>query len=206
MTVPSRTRKILAGTVAAASLGVGGVVVAAVNPLGVVGAQGEDTTTTTALEDRRGERKRPHILEEVLDGLVAEGTVTQEQADAVQGGVRQGAEEWRAEHPGRRGDHRPGRGRGVPGLRGAVEAAAEAIGVEPDALREALRDGRSIAAVAEEAGVERQAVIDAITAAARERIDQAVADGHLDAERAEALKGHLAEHAARAVDWKRPAR
>lgn len=212
MSTPSRTRKLLAGTVAAATLGVGGLAVAAVNPLAVVGAQDDDATpTTTAPEGqgRRHERERPQILAEALDGLVADGALTQEQADAVRDGVRQGAEEWRAEHPGRRHGH-PSHGRGhgrarpTRALRGAWEAAAEAIGVEPKALRDGRRDGRSIAEIAQEAGVERQAVIDAIVAQANERIDQAVTNGHIDAERATALKARVAERAVRLVDAKQP--
>jgi len=207
----SRTRKIVVGAVAAASLGVGGLTVAAVNPLGAVGAQEEDpapSTTTPPAEGERGGRERPRILDGVLDELVEDGTLTQDQADAVRGGVQEGAQAWRDEHP--RGNHgRPGHGpgrRGVPGLRGAWEAAAEAIGVEPDALREGRRDGSSIAEIAEEAGVERQAVIDAVVAKATELIDGAVADGHLEEERATELKAGLPEHAKRFIDAKRPAR
>ena len=61
-----------------------------------------------------------------------------------------------------------------PALREAFRIAAETIGVEPSELREALRDGKSIADVAEEHGVDPQAVIDAIVAKAAERAEKFV--------------------------------
>ena len=202
MTTPSRTRKALAGAALAASVGLGGLTVAAVNPLGIAGAQADP-------EPSPGERCRPRstILTGVLAGLVTDGTLTQEQADAVTDGVRTAGQERRGGGPSE-GD-RPGRGgprghRGGPALRGAREAAGDAIGVEPESLREALRSGRSLAEVAEEAGVERQTVVDAIVAQAIERIDDAVDDGRLEAERAEALKAELPERAGRLVDATRP--
>ncbi|MCZ7542304.1 MAG: hypothetical protein M5R40_01620 [Anaerolineae bacterium] len=51
-----------------------------------------------------------------------------------------------------------------------IEAAAEAIGIEADALLEALGDGQTIAEVAEANGADLDAVIDAIVAAETARI------------------------------------
>jgi len=75
------------------------------------------------------------------------------------------AERLRHRHHGRH----PGFHRGVKGA--ALEVAAEAIGISEDDLRAALREGNSIAAVAEENGVDVQAVVDALVAHANERID-----------------------------------
>ena len=113
-------------------------------------------------------------VSEALDGLVADGTITQQQADAVD----QALDEARPERGprGDRGHHGPF-GRFGPAGRGVgLEAAAEAIGIEQDALRDALRDGQTIAEVAEANGVDVQVVIDAMVAAAQERIDEAIAD------------------------------
>ena len=66
--------------------------------------------------------------------------------------------------------HRPGR----PAVRHALRIAAETIGVEPSELREALRDGKSVSEVAEEHGVDPQAVIDALVAEAAERAEKFV--------------------------------
>jgi uncharacterized protein YidB (DUF937 family) len=77
------------------------------------------------------------------------------------------------------------------GFRFGLEAAAEALGISTDDLRTALRDGKTIADVAEERGVDVQAVIDAMVADATERIDQRVSDGELDADRAAEVKEDL---------------
>jgi uncharacterized protein (DUF433 family) len=79
----------------------------------------------------------------------------------------------------------------IRGVDGAVvlEAAAEALGLSPEALRDELEAGRSLGEVAEAQGVSRQALTEAIKAAAveayRARLDAAVADGRLTQERAD---------------------
>lgn len=80
------------------------------------------------------------------------------------------------------------------------ETLAEVLGVSTGELRDALADGRSIADVAEANGVELQAVIDALVAEANERIDDAVADGHLTAEQADARKASVVDHVTELVD------
>jgi len=96
--------------------------------------------------------------------------------------------------------HRPVR-RAV--LRDAGRTAAEAIGVEPSALRDALRDGQSIAEVAQANGVEPQAVVDAVVQELSGRIDEAVADGRITEERADEAKERLPERVAELVEWHR---
>src|SRR5918999_1079396 len=73
----------------------------------------------------------------------------------------------------------PPDGRG-PRFRAHLGVAAEALGVTEDELRQALRDGQSMADVAAEQNVEVQTVIDALVADATTRIDEAVADGDLE--------------------------
>ena len=82
----------------------------------------------------------------------------------------------------------------------ALSAAAEAIGISEDDLRTALEDGQSIAAVAEANGVEVQVVIDALVAEATSRIDEAVADGRIEQDRAEELKADLPDRMAEVVE------
>jgi hypothetical protein len=85
-----------------------------------------------------------------------------------------------------------------------LDVAAEALGVSEDELREALEDGQSIADVAGERGVEVQSVIDALVAAANERIDEAVADGDLDADDAAELKEDLPDRITALVNGELP--
>jgi hypothetical protein len=84
----------------------------------------------------------------------------------------------------------PGGGRGP--LRGAgLEAAAEVLGMTTDELITALRSGKTLEELAEEAGVDVQEVRDAIQAARatelRSRIQQAVEDGTITQENADWL-------------------
>jgi predicted DNA-binding protein YlxM (UPF0122 family) len=84
--------------------------------------------------------------------------------------------------------------------RAAVRTVAETIGIEPEALREQVRDGKSIAEVAEANDVDPQAVVDALVAAGTKRIDAAVAAGKLDADRAAKLEARLAERVTKLVN------
>jgi hypothetical protein len=87
-----------------------------------------------------------------------------------------------------------------------LETAAATIGITADELRTALQDGSSIADVATAHDVDPQAVIDALVAEATARIDQAVADGRLDSDRAEEMKRNLVEHITARVNGERPLR
>lgn len=83
------------------------------------------------------------------------------------------------------GDRREGcNGEGRRGGRG-LGTAADVIGIESDALREALNDGQSIADVAAANGVDAEDVIDALVAEKTERIDGAVESGRLTQDEAD---------------------
>jgi hypothetical protein len=56
----------------------------------------------------------------------------------------------------------------------ALQAAAEALGMTPAELRAELEAGKSIADVAEEKGVDKQVVVDAIVADGTERLERAI--------------------------------
>jgi polyhydroxyalkanoate synthesis regulator phasin len=159
------TKRLLAG--GAAALGAG---ILAVGPLRAM-----------AQDDGDGENG---WVDNALDELVEDGTLTQDQADAVADALRDA-----------RPDHFPGfgpwSGRGPFAVGGSLlEEAADTIGIEVDDLLDAVRDGQTIAEVAEGEGVDPQTVIDAIVAQARERLDEAVADGRIDQEDADE---HLAD-------------
>ena len=98
-----------------------------------------------------------------------------------------------------------------PGAGPGLEAAAEALHLSVDELRTKLHgDGGgerlTLAQVAEQQGVPVQSVIDAMVAEATERIDQAVADGDLTAEKAAARKAELVERITQHVNEGLPAR
>jgi hypothetical protein len=113
-------------------------------------------------------------VDDALDELVDDGTLTQGQADAVADAL----DEARPEHrPGRVGPTWAGTFLFGPSL---LSEAADAIGVDEDELLDALREGETIADLAEENGVDPQTVIDALVATVGERLDEAVADGDIE--------------------------
>lgn len=136
--------------------------------------EGESAEGESAARERHAER-----LAEVLAPLVQDGTIDQAQADAViQALVDAAPQRPRAAH------HAERRG---------LMTAAEAIGIEPRELADALRGGSTIAQVAQDHGVEVQTVIDAMVADASERLDRAVANGRLSEEEAAQRLAELTE-------------
>lgn len=77
--------------------------------------------------------------------------------------------------------------------RAGLSVAADAIGIEPRALRDAVRGGQSVADVARDNDVDPQAVIDAVVTAANQKIDEAVDAEKIDADRAEGIKERLTD-------------
>jgi hypothetical protein len=71
--------------------------------------------------------------------------------------------------------------------RAAVRTAAEAIGITVAELRDAVHEHGSIAAAAEANGVDASAVEAALLAKVQARLDEAVEQGRLDADRAAAI-------------------
>ena len=97
------------------------------------------------------------------------------------------------------GERHFGRGRG--GARGAEGAVlAKALGISETELRDQLRSGKTIAEVAKAKGVDVQKVIDALVSDASARIDQAVTDKHITAERAASIKEGLKDRITHVVN------
>ncbi len=69
-------------------------------------------------------------------------------------------------------------------------ALAEVLGITPEELRQAREDGQTLAEIAEDGGVDRQAVIDHIVAAQTERLEERIAE--------------LPDHVAALVDGEAP--
>jgi len=139
-------------------------------------------------------------LQVVIDAMVAEATerIDERAAEAKEDLPQRITDLVNGEVPDHRG---PGFRHGI---RAGLGAAAEALGISLDDLRSALRDDKTIADVAEERGVDVQAVVDAMVADATERIDERVADGDLDADRAAELKQDLPERITDLVNGEGP--
>ena len=162
------------------------------------------TDETTATDDTTAEldvRPEPGVrLRETLQELVDDGTLTSEQADTVAAFLVENRPE-RGGHGGFPG--RPGHGHGGFEIeRGEI---AELFGLEPDALRDLLQDGQSLADVATAQGVDVQTVIDTFVNAAKEHLDEAVTNGRLTQEEADAKLVEITERITEMVNTARPA-
>ena len=181
----NRFKKSAVATGLAAGLVAGGVAGAVLGAPGLSGAQEDRSPTTTVAPDTekgtedsdRAERWRERAddrLSDALAPLVEDGTIDQAQADAVVEQLLDSKELGRERH----GHREIGGGIGSG-------AAAEVLGMTQDELREALRDGTTLAEVAEKQGIEVQKVIDALVAELSEHLDERVADGELTREQAD---------------------
>jgi hypothetical protein len=135
---------------------------------------------STAPDSDDADAKDPGgFLQDALAPLVDDGTITQAQADAVIAALKEA-----------RPDRGPGFGRGHHGPfggRGAgLDAAAEALGVTEEELFTQLRDGKSIADVAEAEGVDIETVKAAMLAAFRTHEQEHVDSGRLTQDQADA--------------------
>lgn len=135
-------------------------------------------------------------VQDVVDAMVADATDDLEAA--IEALPERMAEVVEREGLPERPHHRHGR------FGAGLDAAAEAIGIESEELRAALRDGATIAEVAEANDVDVQDVVDALVADAEAMIDQAVEDGRLTEEEAAERKADLPERIEALVDGERP--
>ncbi len=83
--------------------------------------------------------------------------------------------------------------------RNELDVAATAIGIAPDELRRAVDDGRTISAVAADAGIPSRRVVDAVVRDASAKVDRAVAAGNVAPNRARVVHNRLPHWAERFV-------
>lgn len=142
--------------------------------------QSPEAAVAQEVESEESETTVPESIEDVLADLVEDGVITEEQATQVAEALRERAGDWRG--------HRRGLDRGA-----RLETVANVVGVEVEALAEALRDGQTIAEVADANGSSAQEVIDALVAEMNSKVDQAVEDGKLTSEKADEIRANAPE-------------
>ena len=188
----SKSKKLVAGLAIAGTAGVGGLAVAALNPLGAAGAASNPSTTVVADQqagpraDRRGSQDGhgpQQVLKDVLDSLVKDGTLTQAQADKVTSSVETKVKEERAERDANQQAKR----------QEFLTTAAKAIGVSTTDLETQLRSGTTLADVAKANNVDPNTVIVALVGDLNTKIDADVASGKLTAEQGAARKAKATE-------------
>ncbi len=131
-------------------------------------------------------------LESHLDEHVANGSLTQEEADAKAADAESMIAERITEVPelgGQRGESgHEGRG---PGGKGISDEVLSVLGIDLETLRTEFAAGRSLADVATANGVEVQTVVDAMVAEAEVHLAEHVADGSLSQDEADAKAADL---------------
>jgi len=142
------------------------------------------STGSVALADNGKGKDR---LTSLLSGLVAKGTITQSQADAI---VKAQSDMKAAGKAAMETD------------RAAVDAVVTAtLGITADAIKARLKAGESLATIA---GAKKDTLIAAITAEINRQIDAAVVAGKLTAAQGAERKAKTAENVTKRVNNLRP--
>jgi len=142
------------------------------------------STGSVALADNGNGKDR---LTSLLSGLVAKGTITQSQADAI---VKA------------QSDMKAAGKAAMETNRTAVDAVVTAtLGITTDAIKARLKAGESLATIA---GAKKDTLIAAITAEINRQIDAAVVAGKLTAAQGAERKAKTAENVTKRVNNLRP--
>lgn len=181
-------KKLLGSLGIVAVLGAGAFAISTVLPAGAQSSPPSTSSSSSAPNGKGGGRGA--AVKSALDGLVQNGTINQDQENAVIQALKGVA----------KSDGRHGPRARIAG--GMLKVAADKIGVSPKDLVQARRNGQSIADVANSKGVNPADVVSAIVTAANQRIDKAVANGHLAQDKADQLKSKVSQLADRFVNTK----
>ena len=133
---------------------------------------------------------------EMLDEAVAAGKISPEEADQIRQRIEEskglglrpgiGMRHWRAR-----------------ALGGIVKSVAETLNMTPREIVQDLRQGQSLAEIGQAKGVSIGTLKSAIVDAAKEKLDQAVADGKLTQDQADKIMTRLTDNIDKIVNWKR---
>jgi polyhydroxyalkanoate synthesis regulator phasin len=147
-------------------------------------------------------------FKDVLDGLVNDGTISQDQEDKIIQAFKDAKpEKAPGQGPGQGQGPLGRRGRGAAAgqiLKGMVDVAANTIGVPPSDLANELKSGKSVADVATAHNVDPQTVVQAIVDAGNTKVDEAVTNGKLTSAQGDKIKSHLSDAATKFVNHTRP--
>jgi hypothetical protein len=165
-----KSKRTLAAAAAGLALAVGGGVAYAQTQGGDEGDDPESALADVAArvgvtEEELKDAFRAEALER-LDAAVAEGRLGEERAARIRERIESGERSFRGPH---RGHHGP--------FFAGIRTAADYLGLEPEALLDELREGKTLAQVAGEQGKSVEGLEEALVAEARERIHRFVTEG-----------------------------
>ena len=178
MSTKKRVAAILITTVAISS-----------GTVGVASADSKSKTNRISVAGQAVKGPRGFDLAATLAAMVAKGTITQTQADAVlaaANAARAAADAMRPAKP----DHAA-----------RLALIATTIGIDAATIQTRLAAGETLAAIA---GAKKDALIAALVADETKRIDAAVAAGQMTAAQATAKKTNLTAHVTAEVNSVRP--
>lgn len=123
------------------------------------------------------------LLDSTLGDLVAEGTLTQEQAAAVTSALADRGEFANTSGPGRPAARCANT---IASIRSTIVAVTDLLGIDAAGIRSRVQSGETLLEIAESVGVSRDDLIAALQTGLNERLDRAVANGRITTtERAE---------------------
>src|SRR4051812_34633987 len=184
-----QTRKLAAGVAAVAAVAGGGAAYAATQddgPRADAQAVIDDAAKQLGVQPSALSAALKTALANRVDAAVAAGRLTKEQGDELKARIEAG-------------DVPPiGLGLGIRhghgfGPFGELDAARTYLGVTGAELRTALESGKSLAQVAQDHGKSVSGLVTALVDAAKQRLDQAVADGRLTGRQRQDIESNLTQ-------------
>lgn len=194
LTAVGLTAGLIAGAGAGLILEMSGSAGASSQSAAVAAPDDDATTDGSADADRPDPTQR---LQEVLQPLVDDGTISQSQADAVIAALQAAAPKGGPGGPGGPGHGRPGPGFAI---------VADTLGLTEQEVREAISNGQTLAQLAEANGSSADELVDAILADIKSHMDEKVAAGDLTQEEADARLAEAETRVAEFVNNTKPPR
>ena len=195
-------RKLVAGAVAGLAVAGGGAAAVAATQTGSPQEESkavvEDAAKQLGVQPSELSNALKQALKNRIDAAVAAGRLTEEQGKELK--ERVDAEEFPLLGPGLRGGHHGSGGLFHHGL----DAAAEYLGTNEEALRGQLRNGTTLAEAAQKAGKSVDGLVDALVADAKEKLDAAQAAGRITAAEKQERLQELRERVTAMVNGERP--
>lgn len=196
--------KLAAGAGAAlAVVGAGGAIAATkLSPQEESKAVVDDAAKQLGVTPAKLQDALEQALANRIDEAVKSGRITEETAEAMKQRLESG------DVPLFGGPALERKGLGGKGTHGrlhvGLDAAASYLGVTEAALREELRAGKTLAAVAKAKGKSVDGLVDALVAAQTKRLDEAVASGRLTKAQRDEIAARLKERTTDFVNGVRP--
>jgi hypothetical protein len=196
----STKAKLVAGAVAAAAIAGGGAAVAATqlrSPSEESQAIVNDAAAQLGVQPQALSNALKKALENRVDAAVADGRLTKAQGDALKERIESGQAPLFV-GPGF-GGHGP-----FDHHLGDLDAAASYLGLTEDQLRTELQSGKTLADVAKAQGKSVDGFVDALVAAAKQHLDEAVSGGRLTKAQEDQILSDLKQRITDRVNGKLP--